>query len=90
MLSLVLPIPQGQYIFKILFIYFWLCWVFLAAQGLFSSCGEQGLLSSCCVRASGLQWLLLLQGMGSRACGLQKLQHMGSVVGLPGPRAQAQ
>ena len=34
MLSLVLPIPQGQYIFKILFIYFWLCWVFLAAQGL--------------------------------------------------------
>ena len=27
-----------------LFIYFWLCWVFIAARGLFSSCGERGLL----------------------------------------------
>ena len=33
------------------FIY-WLCWVFIAAQGLFSSCGEQGLLSSCGAWAS--------------------------------------
>ena len=29
--------------FKI-FIYFWLRWVFIAACGLFSSCGERGLL----------------------------------------------
>ena len=27
-----------------LFIYFWLLWVFVAACGLFSSCGERGLL----------------------------------------------
>ena len=27
-----------------LFIYFWLCWVFIAVLGLFSSCGERGLL----------------------------------------------
>ena len=27
-----------------LFIYFWLHWVFVAACGLFSSCGEWGLL----------------------------------------------
>ena len=27
-----------------LFIYLWLCWVFVAAHGLFSSCGERGLL----------------------------------------------
>ena len=27
-----------------LFIYFWLCWVFVAAHGLFSSCSERGLL----------------------------------------------
>ena len=27
-----------------LFIYFWLRWVFVAARGLFSSCGERGLL----------------------------------------------
>ena len=25
-------------------IYFWLCWVFVAARGLFSSCGDRGLL----------------------------------------------
>ena len=27
-----------------LVIYLWLCWVFVAARGLFSSCGERGLL----------------------------------------------
>ena len=27
-----------------LFIYLWLCWVFVAVRGLFSSCGERGLL----------------------------------------------
>ena len=29
---------------KVIYFYFWLCWVFVAACGLFSSCGEQGLL----------------------------------------------
>ena len=39
--------PKGlDFIFKI-FIHFWLCWVFAAPFGLFSSCGNQGLLSSC-------------------------------------------
>ena len=32
------------YLFIYLFIYFGLHWVFIAAHGLFSSCGEQGLL----------------------------------------------
>ena len=32
--------------FKNDFVYFWLCWVFVAVLG-FSSCGEWGLLSSC-------------------------------------------
>ena len=31
-------------LFIYLFIYFWLRWVFVAARGLFSNCGEQGLL----------------------------------------------
>ena len=31
-------------LFTNLFIYFFLCWVFVAARRLFSSCGEQGLL----------------------------------------------
>ena len=33
------------------FIYSWLCWVSIA-EGLFSSCGEQGLLSSSGTQAS--------------------------------------
>ena len=33
-----------------LFIYLWLCWLLLLC-GLFSSCGEWGLLSSCRVQA---------------------------------------
>ena len=37
----------------ILFIYLWLCWVFVAAQA-FSSCGKQGLLSSCSVAGFSL------------------------------------
>ena len=30
--------------FIYLFTYFWLCWVFVAAHRLYSSCGERGLL----------------------------------------------
>ena len=32
------------FFFYYLFIYFWLHWVFVAVRGLFSSCGERGLL----------------------------------------------
>ena len=40
------------FFFKIIYLfYFWLCWVFVAARA-FSSCGEQGLLSSCGAQAS--------------------------------------
>ena len=35
---------MGRKSFIFLFFYFWLCWVFVTARGLFSSCGEQGLL----------------------------------------------
>ena len=41
---------DGLIIFKFflffinLFFYFWLCWVFVAACGLFSSCGDRRLL----------------------------------------------
>ena len=31
-----------------------------------------------------LQWLLLLQRMGSKACRLQQLRHVGSAVAAPG------
>ena len=34
----------GVHVSFFLFSFFWLCWVFIAACGLFSSSGEQGLL----------------------------------------------
>ena len=60
-------------------VYFWLCGILIAECGLFSSCGEQGLLSGYGTGFS-LQWLLLLQSMGSRVLRLQQLQHMGSAA----------
>ena len=45
-----------------LFIYFWLCWVFIAAQAGFQLGRVRTALYLC--------WLLLLQSVGSRACGL--------------------
>ena len=59
-------------------------WLHVASSG----CSEQGLLGRCCA-GSSLQRLLLWR-MGSGTCGLQELQHMGSVVvvhRLGGPTA---
>ena len=36
----------NHFLILIFIVYFWLCWVFVAAQ-VFSSCGKRGLLSSC-------------------------------------------
>ena len=46
-------------------IYFWLCWVLVAARGLFSSCGKRGLLF---VAVHGL-----LIVVASLCCGAQAL-----------------
>ena len=70
---------------NILLIYFWLCWVFIAAQA-FSMCREQGLLSSCSVWAShcgGFPYCRAqVPGFGGfsscRTCS-QQLQFPGSV-----------
>ena len=35
---------KNIFLFFYFYFYFWLCWVFVAARGLFPSCGEQGLL----------------------------------------------
>ena len=32
------------YIYKFIYFIFWLHWVFIATRGLFSSCGQRGLL----------------------------------------------
>ena len=47
------------------FLYFWLCWIFVAVQA-FSSCGKWGLLSSCCARVSHC---------GGFSCGAWALGH---------------
>ena len=52
-------------------VYFWLCWVFVAAQ-LFSSFGEQGLRPSCDVQASHCD--------GSSCCRAQVLGFQAAVV----------
>ena len=59
----------------ILFIYFWLCWVFVAARGL-SLVVARGAYSLLRCPGFSLRWLLLLQSMNSR--------HVGSVVVVHG------
>ena len=51
-----------------LFIYLWLCWVFVAAHGLFLVAASGGYSSLWCAGFS-LRWLLLLQSTGSRRAG---------------------
>ena len=68
-----------------LFIYLWLCWVFVSEQGL-SLAAACGLVSEHRLKARELQWL---QHAGS-ATGARRLQGRGSVVvaqGLRGPTA---
>ena len=61
-----------------LFIYFWLCWVFAAAHGLFFSCSEQRLLFGCSPRTSRCR--------GFSCCGAQALGAQASVFSAPGLR----
>ena len=74
----------GKYCFSVfffnfyLFIYFWLRWVFIAARGLFSSCGKRGLLF---VAVHGLIAVAsLVAEHRPQAHGLQQLWYAGSVV----------
>ena len=59
-----------------LFIYVWLCWVFVAAYRFFSGCGERGLLSSCGAQTLGRS--------GFSPCGCRALEHR---LGSSGTRA---
>ena len=64
----------------ILFIYFWLCWVFVAAHGL-SLVAVSGDYSSLRYTGLSLRWLLLLQSMGFSSCGSRALEHRLSSCG---------
>ena len=65
--------------FIYLFIYLWLSWVFVAAHGLFSSCGEWGLLLVA-VRGLLIAVASLVAEHRLQACGLQYLWLTGSGV----------
>ena len=56
---------QNFFIFINLFIYFWLCWVFISVRGLSLVAASGGHSSSRCVGLS-LSWPLLLRSTGSR------------------------
>ena len=56
----------GGFFYRFYFIYFWLCWVFVAARGLSLVAARGGYSSLRCAGFS-LRWLLLLQSSGSRA-----------------------
>ena len=64
---------------KILFIYFWLHWVFIAARGL-SLVAVRGGYSSLQCRGFSLRWLLLLRSTGSRHVGFSSCGSRASVV----------
>ena len=88
--------PLGPVFFLInlfiLFIYFWLCWVFVAVCGLSLVAASGGYSSLRCMGFS-LQWLLLLQSTalgtwasvvvahGLSSCGLQTVEHRLSSCG---------
>ena len=55
---------------SVLFVCFWLCWVFVASRAFSLVAAIWGYSLVWCAGFS-LQWLLLLQSMGSRACGLR-------------------
>ena len=87
-----LRIHEGSvYFFKLIYFYFWLCWVFVAVRGLSLVAASGGYSSLQCTGFS-LGWLLLLQSMGSRrACGLSscgswalehRLSSCGTLVSL--------
>ena len=67
-------------LFIYLFIYFWLCWVFVSVQGLSLVLASGGHSSSRCAGLS-LSWPLLLRSTGSR--------RAGSVVVANGPSCSA-
>ena len=76
------------FIFKI-FIYFWLCWVFIAACGLSLVAASKGYSSLQCVGFS-LRWLLLLQSTGSRNVGFSSCGMWAPQLWCADSRAQAQ
>ena len=75
--------------FIYLFIYFWLCWVFVAVRGLSVVAVSRGYSLLQCAGFS-LSWLLLLWSTGSRSAGFSSCGTWFQQLWLVGSRAQAQ
>ena len=73
-------VPLSFFFFLILFIYLWVCWVFVSVRGLSPVAASGGRSSSRCAGLS-LSWPLLLRSTGSRCA--------GSVVVAHGPSCSA-
>ena len=69
------------------FIYFWLYWVFVAAHRLSLVVASGGYSSLQCVGFS-LQWLVLLQSMGSRHAHFSSCSMRAQQLRLVGSRAR--
>ena len=69
-LNILIQIPTSPQCYNIYLLIYWLCWVVVC--GVCASCGEQGLLSSGRVRASGCS--------GFSCCGTQASGTQASVV----------
>ena len=63
-----------KFLFINLFIYFWLCWVFVSVRGLSLVAASGGHSSLWCVGLS-LSWPLLLRSTGSRRAGSAVVAH---------------
>ena len=69
------PFFKNKFIY--LFIYFWLCWVFVAVRGLSLVAASGGYSSLSCAGFS-LWWLLLLRSTGSRHAGFSSCGMLSS------------
>ena len=79
----------NKFIYLFVCFYFWLHWVFVAACGL-SLVAASGVSSSLRCAGFSLQWLLLLQSMGSRHADFSSCGTWAQELWLTGYRAQAQ
>ena len=77
-------------IFKILFIDLLLAVLGLCCSGLFSSCGERGLLSSCSAQPSLCSGFSCCGAQASGYAGFSSCGTWAQQLQLPGSRAQAQ
>ena len=76
-LSTTAPPGKPHHIFIYLFIYFWLCWVFVSVRGL-SPVAASGCHSSSRCAGPSLSWPLLLQSTASRRAGSVVVAHRPS------------